>query len=615
MKFSLRESFSRIPDLRHKRVFNFVMLGLLGIAVGFVSLLLGTGIQQAMPNPQLPVFGLPMFWLYFESPATIILNLLPPIILIFLVYFISGRAWVAFSLPSAFILLLSASHFIKMQVRGDPLFASDLAFIREAGAVGGIGIMALNWRIYVAIFAFALGTAFCVIVLKRRLLRKRIRIIGAVAALAVSLTLYTTVYTNAGLYESITGGYNWTQWSTSLNYVVKGFLYPFIHSIQYAQSDRVKPPEGYDSEEARTLLESYGSTPIPDDEKVSIITVMLEAYSDLSLVFDLDLTEEIYEPLHRLQAESVNGYIICNTLGGGTIDSERLFLTGNTELTGFKSPSGSFVHLLNSLGYHTEGYTASTGWFYDRRAVNRYLGFDAYYFRENLDNSNQSDAFFFGTVRALYDERDRSKPYFSFSVSGQNHGPYPHWRTEEPYMLRQGAMSSESFNILNNYLTGILDTTMRLEGFIDSFRQDPDPVVILVFADHMPWLGSFEAVYLELGVEIDISAQEGFYNLYSTPYLIWANDAAKEVFGSSFTGVGGSFSPGFLMGELFAHLSWEGDGYMKALRELRGYTDIVNTPTGLFRENGELTADLSPQAAFAYNRLKKMEYYRMSSFD
>ena len=52
-------------------------------------------------------------------------------------------------------------------------------------------------------------------------------------------------------------------------------------------------------------------------------------------------------------------------------------------------------------------------------------------------------------------------------------------------------------------------------------------MVIVVFGDHNPWLGDGNAVYKAIGLDLDFSTEEGFYNYYSTRYLIWANDAAK----------------------------------------------------------------------------------------
>ncbi len=61
--------------------------------------------------------------------------------------------------------------------------------------------------------------------------------------------------------------------------------------------------------------------------------------------------------------------------------------------------------------------------------------------------------------------------------------------------------------------------------------------------------------------------ETGFRNYYSTRYLIWANDAAKEVWETTLPARGG-YCPCFLMNELFRLCSWEGPAYMQATQQL-----------------------------------------------
>ena len=41
-----------------------------------------------------------------------------------------------------------------------------------------------------------------------------------------------------------------------------------------------------------------------------------------------------------------------------------------------------------------------------------------------------------------------------------------------------------------------------------------------------------------LGIDLDVSTLEGFYNYYATPYIMYANDAAKQITGNQFVGEG-----------------------------------------------------------------------------
>lgn len=62
-----------------------------------------------------------------------------------------------------------------------------------------------------------------------------------------------------------------------------------------------------------------------------------------------------------------------------------------------------------------------------------------------------------------------------------------------------------------------------------------------------PWLGAGNSVYKEMGLDIAADHKEGFMNYYRTRYLVWANDAAKDVLGNDFVGKGPDIAPCFLM--------------------------------------------------------------------
>lgn len=243
------------------------------------------------------------------------------------------------------------------------------------------------------------------------------------------------------------------------------------------------------------------------------------------------------------------------------------------------------------------------------------FGFENYYFLDDYGTTNRSDDFFFSTLSDLYENRDMDKPYFNFSVTYQNHGAYDSASTcEKQYAVKED-LSDYSYNILNNYLEGIADTTERMEKFVDSFRGSSEPVVIVFFGDHMPWLGDGNSVYNELGINIDLGTEDGFYNYYATPYLIWANDAAKDTLGNDFTGDGGDVSSCFLMEKLFELCSWNMSAFMQMNSELASYTgSIVNTAAGYYNETGMLSKELSQEAESFLTDYKRVQYYMQHNF-
>ena len=96
---------------------------------------------------------------------------------------------------------------------------------------------------------------------------------------------------------------------------------PFIHSAKTAVE---KAPDGYDKGESAAYLASFEDSYIPEDKKVNIIAIMLEAYNDFSKFGTLEFGTDPYEYFHSLQSESLHGELVPNIFAGGTIDTASI---------------------------------------------------------------------------------------------------------------------------------------------------------------------------------------------------------------------------------------------------------------------------------------------------
>ena len=119
-------------------------------------------------------------------------------------------------------------------------------------------------------------------------------------------------------------------------------------------------------------------------------------------------------------------------------------------------------------------------------------------------------------------------------------------------------------------------------------------------------------MYHLLGIDVDAPTDESFLTYYSTEYLIWANDAAKEKLGVDFAGEGPMISPCFLMNQLFDLCGWQGPSYMKFSRTIQAMTPVMTT-NNRFLEKGELVSRLalSDEAWQGVRTMRIVQFYLM----
>ena len=84
--------------------------------------------------------------------------------------------------------------------------------------------------------------------------------------------------------------------------------------------------------------------------------------------------------------------------------------------------------------------------------------------------------------------------------------------------------------MLEVYTEGVRDADAMLGQLTDYFVQRVEPVVLVFYGDHLPYLGDNQKGYAELGSEVSISEneREDILCSYKTPYVLWANDAAAD---------------------------------------------------------------------------------------
>ncbi len=494
-------------------LWNFFMLALsmVGISLGSLFLAVGT-------------YPIRLTGGYWETPLLLVLNTLPVVALELLFYGIIGRASGAFGVTAGVVLGFSIGNYFKIMFRDDPLLLTDMLLLREAGDMAGKYQLHLTFRLALALLAAILGVVILIFTVRGRP-RRRPRLIVLLAALVLMAAMTPALLSSRVYNKTADYDYLESEWSSTQQYIAHGFVYPFLHSI----SDIIgQAPEGYNKTEAAAMLSEYEDADIPEDQKVNIIGVQLEAYNDFTKFGVPELASDVYAVWHQLEDEGYSGNLVTNIFAGGTVDTERCFLTGSSQLYEYRTYTNSYVWYFRNQGYTVEGLHPSNNWFYNRLNVNEYLGFSDYYFMANYFSdltewNTAGDDIFFSSLLEKYREATASgTPYFNFSVTYQGHGPYSgtdfYWGSPSNYVVNDGTYTEEEYLILCNYFASIADTNTQLATLTDYLREDDNPVILVIFGDHNPWKGDGTYIDELLGSDLDQSTREGFLNYYATRY-------------------------------------------------------------------------------------------------
>lgn len=466
-------------------------------------------------------------------------------------YLLIGRMTTALRIELALALAFGLTNHYVMAFRSTPFVPWDLLSARTAASV------AQNYDFTPTPRMIVVTVLFVLLMVAVRILRKVPRIklpirLGSAVLCGLALCLFV----------------NTLQQETFQN---KHYLYPFLFTPAYMTKVNgmavtfamdlayvaVDKPEGYSAEEAQKTLEQYGNTDnvFADDEEntndsknrgedannkdlPNIIVIMDEAFSDLSVVGDLETNEDYMPFMHKMQQgadHTITGYAQVSVCGGNTANSEFEFLTGNTMSF---LPSGSIPYqqyitkdtpslasYLASLGYETYAqhpYYAS-GW--NREKVYPLIGFEHLNFIDDYANKTYvrkyvSDDADMQHIIDTYENKEDGKPAFIFNVTMQNHGGYTDAFSNLSEDVHATNYNSE---VLDRYLSLIRLTDQSLEKLVDYFSNVDEKTVIVFFGDHQPSDTVAAQVQDSMLLPGESVPDEQLRKRYLVPYLVWAN--------------------------------------------------------------------------------------------
>ena len=491
-----------------------------------------------------------VFSIFWESRfLTFFLNWLPIFLTSLFLFFVFNSSLLAVGIISFVVVFLSIINRFMILIRNDPFFPWDIVLWQEL-----IGVSS-NFSIYFLIFLtigivfsiFAIFLSYCLV--KTEKIEPMWRIIGSISCLALMFFFNSTLFNNTNIANNLPVRGNSFNESNQFN--SRGFLYSFIfaHNTQ-----RLSLPVDFNQQAVINIQNNFQPISNFDMPLPHIIILMSEAFTDVFIDnFDFSGFVDPYYHWRRLinSPNVIRGNIIVPNLGGGTADTEFDVLTAfhTRNLRGVpysyllvRHDFYAMPSLLKNLGYRTVAIHPGHSWFYNRQNVWNWFGFDYFYNIDYFDNSQLKGPYMSEQAtmdKLIYVFTNHLNyyphtPFFNFTVTIQNHGPYDNmYDLSEDYRNFSTDLNfidnftDLQINQLTNFFHGLADIDIQLGRLIDYFENHPEPIILLYYSDHMPGLGT--DMY---NIIFENYPDKDFYNitrLYTVPFAIWQNQAALDI--------------------------------------------------------------------------------------
>ena len=496
-------------------------------------------------------------------------NYLVILLFLFLVFALCGSFRVSLLIVNTVCFGLALAHCYVVQFRGTPFVPMDFLSVTTAVNVANTYNYTPTHIVIIGslLFIFLVVVGVKIKTPKYNTITKIISrtFMGTFFACLMILFYFTSIFADAGVKPDF--------WNQSRGYRNYGFVFSFFCNTKYLY---MTEPNGYNAETigdyvSSTVDKQETNVIKPTGNEPNIICIMNESLSDLSVLGEFTTNQDYMPFMRSLTENTVKGNLYVPVIGAGTSNTEFEFLTGhstaflpsgsNAYMLYVKNPLASLVSTLEAQGYSSWAFHPyySTGW--DRVEVYQNLGFNSFTFLENLidvsilnaytknngdaeylqslintyypDRTNMllrqyvSDSYNYNVIIDNYENRDKTKPYFVFNVTMQNHGGYSNSASNFDECI-QITSSSTYYNKASKYLSLVKASDNAFKELVEYFSNVDEPTIICMFGDHQPNIET-EFIASLLGVNsinsLNIEQEQA---RHVTPFYIWANYDIEE---------------------------------------------------------------------------------------
>lgn len=498
-----------------------------------------------------------------ERPAMLTLTALLCALAVFVVGTVLGRLWLSTLLVGTAGMVLALVDYFKTAINGEPLTLADFGLITQLGEVAGVAGDLTPPPVFWDLLGQIL--VLCAVLLgMQRLLcpAGRTRFLAATVSLALLVALFTPAFARSA--GEAFGMDMYARLPVASNHYFHGLP---LSLWRDSVIQTIKEPKGYSEESMRRvlarideLLAEENTEPVENVVQPNVIMVLSESFFDLTRLPDLTYERDPLENFHALEKESVSGSFFSHYMGYGTGYLEMAMQYGvdnhdfapGTNICFMEDGSYQLFdalpeQLTKNGPYRAEMLHAYNDSLYNRTVTYPLLGYSQLLFSADmqalgLDWSGSvyggyylKDAY---TYRAALERmraiNEGGEQAFLYLITMENHQPFD--AEKFGYQCQIGVesevLSEEDMAIARVMVEGMTRADQALGELVEALRQSEEPTVVVFFGDHRPNLlmPDGETIYTHYGLspsnDTSTWTAEQIADLYSTDYLIWANDAA-----------------------------------------------------------------------------------------
>ncbi|MFZ2311077.1 MAG: LTA synthase family protein [Methylobacter sp.] len=418
----------------------------------------------------------------------------------YILFAFSKRLWIFLVIHALVMGILYVGNAVKISFFGGPIMPDDVY------ALQSLLLILDGWRFFAAAIPLA---AIASLVLFNFTMRHWSSYLASMVVILFGLIL---TYKPAAIADSIDQHFGNSVWDQRSNYVWHGAtLYSLQEGARYFALADVPPDSDMAQEAAEKLLSAAPKKAVDTKPFTprNVHIVLLESFWDPN---ELKKAKFKQNPLsadfRKLWKSADYSHALTPVFGGFTANSEFEVLCGFPVLKNnvkFERQLLNNVpclpHILADKGYRTIASHPNVPVFWNRVNAYERMGFQTYWSLQDfvLDDMNReflSDASLYRQVmEKISGSLDAKQPMLDYIVTYFGHWNYPLSESRPNKVV-----SPSKIEEVPAYANTMYYKSRELMAFLNQMRQrDPDSIIV-VFGDHLPFLGENYAGYVESGV-------------------------------------------------------------------------------------------------------------------